>query len=144
MQGNYSEMLTLRMTRHTLLMLTFLALCGGCQLLAQTKLPVRPSGISDSFPTLEKPVTVEGGYEVPPPRSITTPDPKIPKDGIKGTVLIKCIVGTDGRVHEPSVIKSLSPQNDRSAIQAVRNWRFFPTKFNGKAVPVRTTLAVVF
>jgi TonB family protein len=143
-QRNYSEVVALRMTRHTFLVVTFLALSGGCQLFAQTKLPVPPSGISDSLPTIEKPVTVEGGYEVPPPRSMTTPDPKIPNDGIKGTVLIKCIVGVDGKVHEPSVIKSLSLQNDRTAIEAVRNWRFFPTKFNGKTVAVRTTLAVVF
>src|SRR4051812_39257250 len=89
------------------------------QLPAQTKLPMEPLGLSDNGVPIPLSLTVEGGYQVPPPRPIRTPDPIIPKDGAKGFVLIQCIIGKDGRVHNPVVTRSLSPQNDVNALEAV-------------------------
>jgi TonB family protein len=110
---------------------------------AQIKVPVEPSGVDIHTP-IDLPVTVKGGYPVMPPRPVSTPDPKTPKDSVKGTVLIKCVVGTDGRVHEPRITQSLSPQNDASALEVVKRWKFLPTRGNGKPVAVRTTVLVVF
>jgi len=126
------------------LWLSLVIVCHCREMAAQTKLPVEPSEMSDVKATIDPPFTVKGGHPVPPPRPVSTPDPQIPKDSVKGTVLIKCVVGTDGQVHDPSIMKSLSPQNDASALEAVKSWRFFPTKRDGKVVAVRTTLAVVF
>jgi len=117
---------------------------AGTEAAAQEKLPIPPVGLSGTGMSLPLPVTVDGGFRVPPPRVISAPDPKIPKDGIKGFVLIMCIVGTDGRVRDPRITQSLSPQNDASALESVKGWKFLSTKRNGKVVAVRTTVAVEF
>lgn len=131
--------------RHTLTVL-FLVVgiaVAALTIVAQVKLPVEPSGADIKSP-IDPPITVEGGYPVMPPRAVRTPDPKTPKDSVTGTVLIKCIVGTDGRVHEPHVTQSVSPQNDASALEAIKHWKFLPTQKDGKPVAVRTTVGVVF
>ncbi len=94
--------------------------------------------------SIQPPVTVEGGYPVLPPRPVSTPDPKMPEGGLKGTVLIECIVDTDGRVQEPRITQSLSPKNDSTALLTVKHWKFLPTERDGKPVAVRTTIGVVF
>jgi TonB family protein len=75
---------------------------------------------------------------------IAAPDPAMPKDGIKGTVVIKCIVDKEGWVREPMVIQSLSPENDESALESALKWRCVPTELGGKKVEIRTTLVMVF
>ena len=131
--------------RPSLIALCLIAIvaCSAVQIGAQTKLPAEPLGANIKA-VIEPPVTVEGGYPVMPPRPVRTPDPKIPKDSVKGMVLIKCVVGIDGMVHDAHVTQSLSPQNDASALEAVKHWKFLPTKRDGKPVAVRTSLAVRF
>jgi len=110
---------------------------------AQEKTVVAPYG-SDIHVEIEPTVTTEGGYRVPPLRLLSSPDPVFPKAGITGTVVLRCVVGIDGRVHEPVVVQSLSPGNDSSALKAVRAWKFLPAERNGKKVAVKTTLVVIF
>jgi TonB family protein len=59
-------------------------------------------------------------------------------------VLIECIVDTNGRVQEARITQSLSRQNDATALQTVKQWKFLPTERDGKPVAVRTTIGVVF
>jgi protein TonB len=63
---------------------------------------------------------------------------------IEGTVALTMVVGTDQRVHDIKVTKSLTPGLDASALSAVRTWRFQPGTKNGKAVPVRVKIEVNF
>jgi TonB family protein len=65
---------------------------------------------------------------------------------IEGTVLVKAVVGTDGRVSKVWIIKSLDPTHglDEEAVKAARKWEFNPgTRFN-EPVPVVVTIELTF
>src|SRR5215813_8968781 len=61
----------------------------------------------------------------------------------QGIVVLEAQIELDGRVCNPRVVRSI-PLLDQSAIDAVLQWRFTPTKRNGVAMPVITTLTVNF
>jgi protein TonB len=63
--------------------------------------------------------------------------------GISGTVVIRCIVGTDGSVRQPKYISG-PPLLANSALDAVRKYQYQPTLLNGKPIEVDTTVSVVF
>ncbi len=63
---------------------------------------------------------------------------------IEGRVIVRFVVGADGRTSNVEVVRSVSPGLDRAAVQAVQRARFEPGKQNGQAVPVRQTLPVTF
>jgi len=50
------------------------------------------------------------------------------------TVLIWAIVGRDGKVHSPKVIRPVSDDLDQAAIQDVRRWKFDPAKSGNASV----------
>ena len=62
---------------------------------------------------------------------------------VEGTVTIEAVIGTDGRVKDARVVKSI-PLLDRSALEAVMQWQFTPTLLNGVAVPVIMSVTVHF
>ena len=62
---------------------------------------------------------------------------------IQGTVIIEATIGTDGTVINARVVRAL-PMLDEAALQAVRQWRYTPTKLNGKPVEVRMMVSVTF
>lgn len=63
---------------------------------------------------------------------------------IEGRVIVRFIVGADGRTSDVQVVRAASPGLDRAAVQAVERARFEPGKQNGQAVAVRQTLPVTF
>jgi protein TonB len=70
--------------------------------------------------------------------------PEIAKTAhIQGTVLLHAIIGKDGRVAQLLFISG-PPLLMRSAMDAVREWRYQPTLLNGDPVEVDTTISVVF
>jgi len=66
------------------------------------------------------------------------------KDKVSGNVSLQIIVGPDGLVKEAEVVKSLRPDLDANAIQAVKRWRFEPAQKDGKAVAVRLNVEMQF
>jgi TonB family protein len=62
---------------------------------------------------------------------------------LSGTVLLHCIIGTDGTVQELHYVSG-PPLLMKSAMDAVRQWRYKPTVIDGTAVQVDTTVSVVF
>jgi protein TonB len=61
--------------------------------------------------------------------------------GIEGTVLLRVVVGTDGKVENASVIQSdVTPAMEKAAIAAARKFLFKPAK--QRTVPVRASMAV--
>lgn len=62
---------------------------------------------------------------------------------VTGVVIIEVRIGTDGRVEEGHVLKSI-PLLDQAALDAVRQWEFVPTMMNGQAVPIIMTVTVNF
>ena len=69
---------------------------------------------------------------------------KAKRAGIEGTVLLDCIVETDGSVGDVTVTKSLDEELDQQAVMAARQWTFQPGKKNGKAVRVEISLEMTF
>jgi periplasmic protein TonB len=62
---------------------------------------------------------------------------------MEGTVRLRAIIGTDGRVRE-LVVLSGNPILANPAMQAVRLWRYQPTRLNGEAEEVETLVTVNF
>lgn len=88
------------------------------------------------------------------PSAITEPevvrktDPAYPgdliRDGIKGTVVLTAIIRADGSVSDIVVVKSLYPQLDQNAVQALSRWVFLPALKNGQAIDLEAVITVPF
>jgi len=75
----------------------------------------------------------------------TTPSyPAIAKTAhVSGTVILHAIIGKDGSIKELQYISG-PPLLLKSAMDAVKEWRYKPTQLNGEPVEVDTTIDVVF
>jgi protein TonB len=87
-----------------------------------------------------------GGVSVP--RVIFDPEPEYTEEARKvkqqGNVLLSCVVGADGLVHNARVQRPLGLGLDQKAVEAVRRWKFEPSKLNGKPVAVQILVEVNF
>jgi protein TonB len=64
---------------------------------------------------------------------------------LRGTVLLRGTVGTDGVVRDIRVVRSLDPSGlDAETIKAFSQWRFRPGTRNGQIVPVVVTADLEF
>src|SRR5207244_7117629 len=76
-----------------------------------------------SFPTRRSSDLVGDGVSAP--RPIFTPEPEFSEEARKakyqGVVVLNIIVGTDGRVHNPRVVRSLGMGLDEKAIEGVKD-----------------------
>jgi TonB family protein len=92
------------------------------------------------------PLSPGGGISMP--RVIYDPEPEYTDEARKvkqqGNVLLACVVGTDGRIHDARVQRALGLGLDQKAIEAVRRWKFEPSRYNGKPVAVRIVVEVNF
>ena len=88
------------------------------------------------------------GDGVSAPRPIFTPEPEFSEEARKakyqGVVVLNIIVGTDGRVHNPRVVRSLGMGLDEKAMEGVKVWKFDPSKKDGRAVAVEMNIEVAF
>jgi protein TonB len=98
------------------------------------------------FPKGER--AYNAGRGIKPPKVISAPDPKYPKDarraGKQGTVVLLLIVDTNGRPTTMSIIRPLGSGFDEKALAAVSTWRFKPAKFGDQPVPVAINVQVNF
>ena len=87
------------------------------------------------------------GPGVPTPKKIVDVDPVYPPIALSarvaGLVFIEIIVGTDGSVTDPKVVRSI-PLLDPAALEAVRQWKFEPTLVDGVPTPIIMTVMVSF
>jgi protein TonB len=84
---------------------------------------------------------------VKPPTKIKDVQPVYPAVAqaakVSGRVIIEAVVGPDGRVTDARILRSI-PLLDRAALDAVSQWVYAPTLFNGVAVAVIMTVTVTF
>jgi protein TonB len=90
-----------------------------------------------------------GGYGgVTPPKIIYQTDPEFSEEARKkkyqGVVVLKVVVGTDGRVKNPQVYRSLGMGLDEKALESIKLWRFEPGKKDGKPVETSASIEVNF
>ena len=53
------------------------------------------------------------------------------------TVVVIFIVDENGRVQDPKVQRTTNPSFDRSALAAIKQWKFEPAKVQGRSVSSR-------
>jgi TonB family protein len=65
---------------------------------------------------------------------------------IQGTVVLECVVWSDGSVSQVRVLQSVDTTYglDDQAVKAAKQWRFKPGTKDGKPVPVEVTLELTF
>ncbi len=61
---------------------------------------------------------------------------------IEGTVVVKVLVGPDGRVQNAQILQSINPLLDKAALAAAYKWTFFPGK--QRNIPVKAWMAIPF
>ncbi len=88
------------------------------------------------------------GAAVQPPRKVRHREPDFPASALRnragGIVTIAATIGTGGCLEDVRLTDTLDPRLDLAALRAVLDWRFEPARFDGRAVPVRTTVTVGF
>lgn len=63
---------------------------------------------------------------------------------IEGTVIVYTIIGADGVPRDIRIARTLGPELDQKAIEAVSQWKFQPGMKNGQPVPVAATIEITF
>jgi TonB family protein len=62
---------------------------------------------------------------------------------VEGTVVLEVLIDERGHVPDARIVRSI-PLLDRSALEAVKQWRFAPTTINGEPVPVMAQVEMSF
>ncbi len=90
----------------------------------------------------------EPGGDVKPPKLVhyVEPDfsPKSKEAFVEGTVKISTVVTTDGVPADLRVTSGLNAEEDRTALEAVKQWKFEPGTKGGQPVNVRVAVEVSF
>jgi len=61
----------------------------------------------------------------------------------EGTVILEAVIDETGAVRDVTVLRSV-PLLDRAAVDAVKQWRYTPTRLNGVPVAIIMTVSVTF
>ena len=111
-------------------------------LVALTVCVAAPSGTQSNEQVYQPGNGVSDPVLVKNVRPVYTPDAK--QRRVEGIVVLSVVVRTDGTVGDAEVTKSLDPDLDQQAVNAVRQWEFKPaTKVQGAdRVPVNTQVTV--
>jgi protein TonB len=89
-----------------------------------------------------------GAAGVTSARVISRVEPRFPQALIHGvrmaTVVVRCVIGKDGRIHDPEVVTSSFPPFNAAVIDALNQWRFAPGMMHGQPVDTWFELTVRF
>ncbi len=106
----------------------------------------RGTAIQDVTPPKPPGPIRPGGNILPPTRTVYVA-PVYPPIAVQarseGTVLLEAVIDETGVVRDVTVLRSV-PLLDRAAIDAVRQWRYSPTRLNGVPVAIIMTVNVTF
>lgn len=96
-------------------------------------------------PAAVKPVPVGGNIKAPTRLSYADPiyPPIAVAAKIEGMVILEATIDETGIVRDVKVLRSI-PMLDQAATDAVKRWRYTPTRLNGVAVPILLTVTVTF
>ena len=85
---------------------------------------------------------------ITPPHPVFSPDPEYSKEArdaqLEGTCVLLVIVGTDGRVRDLKVVRSVGLGLDQKSMDAVKQWVFQPAMKDDKAVAIQIAVEVDF
>lgn len=87
------------------------------------------------------------GGEISEPKKIHHVPPVYPaialSAGVQGVVILEATIGETGTIENVRVLRSHSLL-ERAAVEAVKQWRYTPTRLNGRPVPIILTVTVNF
>jgi TonB family protein len=63
---------------------------------------------------------------------------------MEGFVILQAVIDKQGNVKDVEVLRGLGLGLDVAAIDAVKQWKYTPTYYNGRPVEVILTVNVVF
>lgn len=63
---------------------------------------------------------------------------------VEGVVILNIVVDREGNVTKVKVVRSLTPDMDRKAVEGVKTWKFNPSRKNGVPVAVEMNIEVAF
>jgi TonB family protein len=90
----------------------------------------------------------EPGGEVKAPKLVHYVEPNFSSSSqeafVEGVVRISAVVTTEGSTTSLKVTSGLNAEEDKTAMEAVKQWRFQPGTKKGEPVKVRVTVEVVF
>ena len=99
------------------------------------------------FLGLYGPVFPVGGG-VTAPLALSAPDPELPrsfhKRNFQGTAVLHVVVDSNGMPRDIRILRSLGPDLDKAAVDAVSKWKFAPATKDGKALPAQINVMVSF
>jgi len=76
------------------------------------------------------------------------PDPEYTvearRTGLQGTVVLSLNIGADGIARDIKVKRALGMGLDQKAVEIVQEWLFRPALENGKPIPTKLDVEVVF
>jgi protein TonB len=110
--------------------------------------PARAEPVKVETAEEPKPVRrVRVGGEVSPPVLIHRVNPLYPalarQVRASGEVRLRCVIGVDGRLTSLSLVSG-HPLLAPAAMEAVKQWRYRPTRLNGEPVEVAMVVSVHF
>ncbi|MES2497166.1 MAG: energy transducer TonB [Pseudomonadota bacterium] len=113
--------------------------------IAATTTPPPPKQVVAAAPQPSGPVTIGDLDE----KLLEGNPPRYPLESRRkheeGTVVLRLLIGTDGRVSDIAVAQSSGfPRLDRAALQAIRSWRWQPTVRDGQPVEIRGLYSMPF
>jgi TonB family protein len=97
--------------------------------------------------SVKPPERIRIGGNVSMARLISQTKPFYPADveaGLTGTVVLSAIIGKDGMIQNLKVVRSPDDRLARAVVEAVKQWRYEPTRLNGEPIEVITEIAVTF
>lgn len=90
----------------------------------------------------------EPGGDVKPPKLVHYVEPQFSSSAkeafIEGTVKISTVVTTEGIATEFHIVSGLNSEEDKTAVEALKQWKFQPGTKAGHPVKVRVTVEVDF
>ena len=90
----------------------------------------------------------EPGGEITAPKLLHYVEPEFSPSSkeayVEGTVKISTVVTTEGKARNSKVISGLSAEEDRTALDALKQWTFRPGTKSGKPVNVRVNVQIDF
>lgn len=104
-----------------------------------------PQGVDSS--TQDAATRIRAGANVQAAKLIHQVQPQYPYEAkaahIQGKVVIHAIIGKDGRIREEELVQGVCVLA-KSAMTAVKDWRYQPTLLEGNPVEVDTDITVIF
>lgn len=90
----------------------------------------------------------EPGPAVKSPKLIHYVEPEFSANSkeafVEGVVKVSTVVTTEGTASDCQIIRGLNAEEDKTALKAVKLWRFQPGTKDGKPVNVRVTVEIEF